>query len=170
MQLDLWTILKHFFQDIFLSSLKLLRNMYAGLWEILRAVKICSLIPRSLVVYLHVLLSGTLAVNDHEVQNLCLYSFCEYGSCLHFCCLDNLCQPFLYVIECVDSLLVFCQMGVYNQPRYDIFHISVWRVSEKDLKFEWRPAAGCDLKSRLVLKLSKSPEYVRVCFMELGGM
>lgn len=57
-----------FFQDIFPISLKLLRNMYVGLWEILRTQKICILLLKS------VLVSGTVAVNDNKIQNICVYS------------------------------------------------------------------------------------------------
>lgn len=46
---------EEFFQDIFPISLKLLRNMCAALWEILRTQQICILLLR---LYLHLLFQG----------------------------------------------------------------------------------------------------------------
>lgn len=51
---------EEFFQDAFPISLKLLGNMYAALWEILRTQQICILLLRSV---LPSLVSGTIAVN-----------------------------------------------------------------------------------------------------------
>lgn len=66
-----WSKTEPFFQDIFPISLKLLRNMYAALWEILRTQKICVLLLRSVLTSLA---SGTVAVSDNKIPNICVYS------------------------------------------------------------------------------------------------
>lgn len=62
---------EEFFQDAFPISLKLLGNMCAALWEILRTQQICILLLRSV---LPSLVSGTIAVNDNKIQNISVYS------------------------------------------------------------------------------------------------
>ena len=165
LQLELWTILKHYFHDISFISVKSLRNMYAGLWEILRAQKVYSLIPWSFVMFLHLLLSGALAVNDNKIHNLCLYSFCEYRSFLHFCCLRNLCQLFLYVIECIDSLLVFRQMGIYSAQSWYFSYI--WVKSVGDRPEIWMTA--CSRLCSAILSCAKAQQNTWVYVYVLYG-
>lgn len=62
---------EEFFQDIFPISLKLLRNVCAALWEILRTQQICILLLRSVFTSL---VSGAIAVNDNKIQNIFVYS------------------------------------------------------------------------------------------------
>lgn len=62
---------EEFFQDVFPISLRLFRNVYAALWEILRTQQICILL---LSPELTSLVSGTIAVNDNKIQNIFVYS------------------------------------------------------------------------------------------------
>lgn len=69
---------EEYVQCIFFISFKnLLGNIYAALRKMLRVQKVCSLTPRSLLMYLHLFLpSGTLAVGDNKILELCFYSVC----------------------------------------------------------------------------------------------